>query len=169
MTVIICGSSRAKTILVIAQEVVPLHVFYKRLEYYRFEEFADATKVLNGSMLHECSPTFLKIGDTVDTFHRFGKHIFFKQGLNSIPSNGDNTGLKPLRFCMNLCYSDIFNIRYTSWGVSILISFSNLSLWIFILHLVCHLHSVIRVSFIINNIFADNKSVLLLWVCSKLT
>lgn len=93
MTVIICGSSRAKLILVIAQEVVPVQVFYNLLGYYWFEEFADATKVLNGSMLHEYSPAFLKREDTVETFHRFGKHVFFKQELNSIPNIGDNTGL----------------------------------------------------------------------------
>lgn len=135
MTVIICGSSRAKTIQVIAQEVVPVHVFYKHLGYYRFEEFADVSKVPYVSMLHECSPVFLKIGNSVNTFHRFGKHIFFKKELNSISSIGDNTGLTYIRKTAAIFYGTVlfWHLQYKVHvlGVSILISFSNLSLWIF--------------------------------------
>lgn len=44
------------------------------------------------------SPAFLKTGNTIDTFHRIGKHLPFR--LNSFARIGDKTGMI-LGFCLD--------------------------------------------------------------------
>lgn len=56
----------------------PADVFNNPLVYYNFEEFSDDSKESNGSIL-----ALLKRRHTVDIFHKLGKHISFRQWLNS--------------------------------------------------------------------------------------
>lgn len=81
-----------KSILAIAKEVVPAEVFNNFLFDYKFKEFDD-TKEANGQYFdrHEHSPSFLKTWHIVDTFHRLGKHLSFRQQLNSFVSIRGNS------------------------------------------------------------------------------
>lgn len=53
MKVEISGSFRAIPILVIVQEAVPVEVFNNLIVGYRFEEFADDTKVTSRSIFRQ--------------------------------------------------------------------------------------------------------------------
>lgn len=63
------------------------------------KEFVDGTKKANGQILRH----FLKAEHRVEGLHRLGKHLSFRQRLNSFGDIGDTTGAccsldEPLRF-----------------------------------------------------------------------